>query len=553
MKKLSVVSGLFLVLTVALILGACGQTAGDGDAAPPAQQQQPAAEAAPAEVAEDDDDSDDMSLLRNPAWSDTLRVQFATPQVRDGVDYNACRMTQYFAERFNIEWEMISLTWDNWAEMLRIWINAGDMPDMATWDYVHGEAVLFARDGLVRRMPDDWQQRWPHTAAAVQASVIGPAVAEIVGGYYFLHRPIFAANRPTYPLVGHSVMYMRRDWMEAVGAEIKPVYTMSEAIEIARAIQAQDPGGLGSALVPMSFNRSSAVTNFVNRQFAWFDRFYLGEDGYYHWGPANPAILEGLRLYQEAFRDGLMHPDFFLWNSDEDIQHFRSLGVAGMMSQEGMAVFIQNISNDLMDQGIDPEEALHVAVVLGEDGHYHEREVINFWGSVIYSPNLPDADFERLMYLMDYTAEDETQLFIRMGFEGEHWERDGHGGFISLLPQGTDMMEIFPGTHPLWINHLILSDDFAIINPIFAPRFREMTNEMYATKERMSTPQTVQRTNWTEFFHDSTSRRMASLPISDMFTELIMMDGDIETNWLNWVDAQRPLIDPVLDELNALR
>jgi len=553
MKKLSVVSGLVLIMTAVLVLGACGDAAGGGGAAAPAEQppaqQQPVADTAPA----DDDDLEDLGLLRNAAWTDTLTVQFATPQVRDGVDYNACALTRYFTDRFNIEWEMIPLTWDNWAEMLRIWINAGDMPDKATWNYVHGEAVLFARDDLVRRMPDDWQQRWPNAAAAVQASVIGPAVAEIVGGYYFLHKPIFAANRPTDPLVGHQVMYMRRDWMEAVGAEIKPTYTMSEILDIARAIQAQDPGDVGSALVPISFNRALATSNFINRQFAFFDRFYLGDDGYYHWGPANPAVLEGLRLYQTAFREGLLHPDFFLWTSDEDIQHFRSLGVAGMYSQEGMAVFIQGVAQDLEDQGLNPEEAMHVAVILGEDGYYHEMEMVNFWTSLIFSPNMPDADFERLMYLIDYTAEPETQLTIRMGFEGEHWERDGQGGFRMLLPPGTDMWDIFPSTQPLWGNHLVLSDDFALISPVFLPEFREMTNEMYATKARMSNPQTVRRVDWTEFFHDSTSRRMVSLPFSDMFTELIMMDGDIEANWLSWVDAQRPLVDPVIAELNALR
>ena len=546
MKRLKLVSMLSLVMTMVLVFSACGPagggTADTGDT--------PAAAATPAPAGGGDAPEAGDSLLMNPAWATPLTVQFATPQVRDGVDYNACPLSMYFADRFNIQWDMISLTWDNWAEMLRIWISAGDMPDKATWNYVHGEAVAFARDGLVRRMPDDWAQRWPNAYAAVNASVIGPAVADIVGGYYFLHKPIFAANKPTDPLVGHNVMYMRRDWMEAVGAEIKPTYTMSEILEIARLIRDQDPGNMGSALVPISFTRGLATVNFINRQFAMFDRFYIGDDGYYHWGPANPAVLTGLRLYQEAFRDGLLHPDFFLWPGDEDIQQFRQLGAAAMYSQEGMAVFVQGVSQDLQNMGFD--NAMHVAVILGEDGYFHEREIINFWTSLIFSPTMPDADFDRLMSLIDYTAHPETQLTIRMGFEGEHWERDGDS-FRMLLPPGTDMWDVFPATQPLWGNHLVLSDDFAMISPVFLPQYRAITNEQYAIKARMSNERTVPRTNWTEFFHDSTSRRMATLMLSDMFAELIMMDGDIEANWLAWIENQRTLIDPVIAELNALR
>ena len=537
------------LLAVALIFGACAADDGPAPAAPA-----DGGAAAPAPAADEPaDDENGESLLRNPAWAVPLHVQYAGPQVRDGTDYNDCEMSRYFRDRFNVYWDVVGLTWANWAEMLRIWISAGDMPDMAVWNYVHGEAIAFARDGMVRRMPDDWKERWPYAAAAVEGSVIGPAVAEMFGGYYFLHRPIFAGNQPTDPLLGHHVMYMRRDWMEALGVEVKPTYTMSEIIEIARLIRDNDPGGVGPSLIPLSFNTGQATINFVNRQKAMFDRFYLGDDGYYQWGPANPAVLTGLRLYQEAWRDGLLHPDFFLWTSDEDQQHFRSLGVAGIMSQEGMATFIQSIVNDLTDSGVeDAENALHVAVILGEDGFYHEREVLNFWGSVIFSPNMADEDFERLMYQMDYTAMPETQLMIRMGFEGRDWERY-EGGFRMLTAPGVVIGDLYPGSHPLWSNHLILSDDFAIINPIFLPQFRAITNEMYATKARLSTPQTAPRTDWTEFFHDSTSRRMATLAFADMFAELIMMDGDIETNWLNWIETQRPLIDPVLDELNALR
>lgn len=78
-----------------------------------------------------------------------------------------------------------------WAERLRVWINSGDMPDVATWDYNHGEAMNYIDQGLIYRLPDDWKERWPNVAKAYEDSQLGPALEEMVGGTYILPKPIF--------------------------------------------------------------------------------------------------------------------------------------------------------------------------------------------------------------------------------------------------------------------------------------------------------------------------------------------------------------------------
>ena len=35
------------------------------------------------------------------------------------------------------------------------------------------------------------------------------------------------------------------------------------------------------------------------------------------------------------------------------------------------------------------------------------------------------------------------------------------------------------------------------------------------------------------------------------FAKLIVMDGDIETNWRAWVEEKMPQVQVVLDEINA--
>lgn len=34
-------------------------------------------------------------------------------------------------------------------------------------------------------------------------------------------------------------------------------------------------------------------------------------------------------------------------------------------------------------------------------------------------------------------------------------------------------------------------------------------------------------------------------------TNLVTMGGDIEQNWRDWIESKMPMIQPVLDELNA--
>jgi putative aldouronate transport system substrate-binding protein len=302
----------------------------------------------------------------------------------------------------------------------------------------------------------------------------------------------------------------------------------------------------------MNMRHESANGFFVQSNSTFIDKFYLGDDNQYHWGAASEDTLRGLKLYQEAFREGILNPEFFTIKQDEDIQSFQTTGQTGIYTQEAMATYVQTCSQTMMEQqGLDSDKALHIAITLGEDGKHHQYEVMNFWTSLIFSPNMDEEKFSRIMDLVDYIAEDDTQLFIRMGFKDKDWiEEDGD--YKVLWPEGKQLTDIYPSMHPVYGNMIVLSDDFAIINPGYEKRFRDITNMVYATKAQMSDSTTVVRTNWTEYFHDSQAKRMATFNYSEEFAQLITMDGDLQTNWQAWIDEKAPLVNPVIEELNAL-
>ena len=71
-------------------------------------------------------------------------------------DLNSDDFAKMWNEKFNLEWDVISMSADTWAEKIRVWANALDLPDVAQWEYNHADAAGFVDQGLVKKLPDDW-------------------------------------------------------------------------------------------------------------------------------------------------------------------------------------------------------------------------------------------------------------------------------------------------------------------------------------------------------------------------------------------------------------
>lgn len=488
-------------------------------------------------------------------YSKPMTISFASVQITQGVDYNGDEFSKYFLDRYNFKWDIIAMPFDSWAEKMRIWINSNDMPDMAVWNYLHGEAITYADQGLVRRLPDDWKEKWPNIARAYESSQIGPAIDNIFGGTYFLPRPTFSGNKPVERLVPHNNFIMRKDWLEAVGAEIKDAYKMSEIIDIARRIKEQDPDRLGTKLLPMNMTPANAAV-FVSSNSSYSvagNQFYIGEDNKYHWGPAAPETLVGLKLYQQAFREGLLNPEFFTLKTYDDYASFYAAGQTGIYLSEGQATNFNQVEKELKKNlDLNFDDAVHIAHPLGEDGKYHSEEVMNFWGTVIFSPRMEEEKLERILDMMDFVASDEGQLLVRLGFEDKDYSVEPDGSYKILLEEGAKLFNVYKSVAPVYSNMIILSDDFMMVDPSYPEYLRDTALNMYKSKASYADDATVPARDWTAYFQDSQSRRKASFNLGMEYAQLITMDGDIEANWRQWIENNRPLVEPVLEELNAL-
>lgn len=471
------------------------------------------------------------------------------------INYDGDAFGQFWQDKFNVTIDLTAATMDgsDWTERLRIWINSGDMPDVAHWAFNYGELADYAAQDAVYRFPDDWKERWPNVAKT-QSYVPGAAVAEEkLGGTYVLFRTIFANHRPSERLSYHALLYMRKDWMEACGVEIKETYSPSELVEIAEKFRDQDPGGLGSQLVPISIFTYDMPKLYFNPP---MDGYYKDENGQFQWAPADERTLESLKKYQNLYTSGLLDPEFYTLTKYEGTEKFYIGGTAGIVLEDGMCYMIQRMEDGLQKNlGLDPDEVMHIAQLVGEDGKYHYREDMNFYGSIIFSPNLTDEEFERAMDILDFCSTEEGQEIINMGFEGEDWELDENGEYVSLLPNEItgNASSILGSKYPsadVFFGGIIVADDFQFVTPNYTKETRDIVSHFYELRDELSDETTLLPREYDYEFYSSRASTQANMDLAVEYAQLILKEGDLETNWKNWVDEKMQLVQPFLDELN---
>jgi len=497
-------------------------------------------------------------------YKNNLTFAIANVGVTEGYDYtNGDAYVRWFANAFNAKFELTGMGWDNWTELLRIWISSGDMPDVAIFDYTqqtHPDAASWVEQGLLKKLPDNWKQRWPNLARVFEKTTLGPQLEKSYGGTYFLPRSRFDLNLPHYPLPDHVSFVFRKDWAEAVGFPVKDVYKTSEIIQYGQLIAQHDPGKLGAKLVPISNRPNWAMRLFMLSNFQHMSTFYKDKkDGKYKWGPAADETLAGLKLFYRAYSTGALNREFYTLKGEEDYDQFRVSGVSGGFYGEATTYHLQ-MARQSFDKnlGLKPDDCIAVATIVGEDGYYHLEDLINYWGVHLFNPKISNEKFERWLDMLDFVATDPGFYMGNFGLEGIDWKRgNSPDEIISLLPPGMDLAGP-TGKYPSILgfgNNIKQGDDLSFINPNFEPWVRAASKRLYDDRSRLSTPDTLTEIDWPLFYYDSPARRRAgTLDFQVEYANLVTRatsEANLEQLWKAWVTAQMPIIQPALDELNS--
>ena len=134
--------------------------------------------------------------------------------------------------------------------------------------------------------------------------------------------------------------------------------------------------------------------------------------------------------------------------------------------------------------GVDSDELVHTAIVVGDDGKYRNLEQVNYWSATIFSPDISDEKFERIMDLMDYSISEEGQLLLNMGFKDKDWKYGENNELVSLLPEGTTLEDKYPSRFE---GLYLLGDDFSMINPAIKQEYRDRAVKHFQDKAKLGT------------------------------------------------------------------
>lgn len=550
-RKAKNLVSLLLVAAMAVSMTACGDKGGATPAASTEKKEATVVEATSTET--------EAPAAEEKDYSEHYTYSYASTQITESTDYNSPddAMTQYWEQKYNFDWDIFSISADKWGQTVNTWVYAEDLPDITIFDYQHPQMMDWVDQGLVFEFPDGWEERWPNVAKVQEYGGLEPTFKELTGKTYFLARANYANNLPCTPGINptNMMVYIRKDWAEAVGVEIKDYYTVDEIMEYARLVKEKDPGNVGKDLVPMGLSSGNCYNVFVSSESTYVASnyyFYRDDNNDFHWGLADEETLEGLKLWRQAFDEGLLNKEFYSYSGSEDVEDFYVRGVSGLMWYQGGARYQQDVANHMRDNlNLDYADTVHQCFIISNDGDYHSAPRGNFWGVIMFNPDIPIEKWERYMDMLDESCSPEGQVLIRMGFEGTDWEYDANGEMVSLLEEGKDARSKYPSIYPVYHQLCMLSDDFVLINPNYPKEYRDICVKMYKEKEELGKNGTCPPIDYGIYLYSSDATAALSFEYETDFANIVVSGGDVEKEWNNWLDSWAYLMDPVLEELKA--
>lgn len=477
-----------------------------------------------------------------------------------GADNDAYKnndMYSMIAEKFNVDMDFISLSWDNWSEKNRIWLNSGDMPDMLFWDFNAGEFAEYVEQEQIKPLPEGWEERYPNLAASVEKSGIGEYLRKIGNGtLYGVPRTtnVFAESAE---LPDHFALIYRKDWAEAVGMEIGDVISFEDFLTLASAFVEQDPGnnGEGNTIgITGDADRTSKI--FLETYNSDFNRFYLDEDNTYKHGIMDAETLEGVKRMWQALEDGQIDINFFS-NKVEDAANKFHAGQAGMYTENVIPNALNNIANNFKaaNPDLNPEECIGVCMVTGPDGLTHGYVADNFWTCTLFNPDMDDATMERILAIMDYFASEEGIMTANLGLEGTDWKVENDEIVITRPVDESGAFKAVADLYPCaaWFKYFsVCGDGYSYIDPTIPTWIHKLADDI-PNKKLKAGIDIAERDLYLAFFTGE-EYAMYDVQTTSVATEVVLEAEsleEVETLWNQKLDEIEDKTNRVLEELNA--
>lgn len=480
------------------------------------------------------------------SWTEVIELD-------EGNDYTQDAIYKAFAEKFDVDFDIRPLTWGNWTTNVNLYINGMNLPDVTNWFFNYTDYAKYSEDALFYQFPLDWEERWPIAAAAYEKTGIKGQLEDENGYIYCFPVPMYFNNKPVEKMPSHLQIYARKDWIEQVtGEAVKTHYTFSALRDICVKLKEANPAGVEN-FYPFTAYTNMLIMGLVYSGYehvsSGYD-IYLGSDGKYHWGPADEQTYQALKFVQDMWKDGLIAPEFYTMNQGEDEELMTIAHSSAMFCAGGLASNYILFTNEQLSSGLNPDESLCSFFVTDDEGVYHSAEGNNYFGALVFNPDLAPEKFERIMDIVEFSLSEEGQDLVHLGIRNVDFTKADDGTYTLLHTYRTS--DLYPSNR-FFCTLASREDDFSIINPTFLEKATSKQREQYVEKYAL-VKDSLGLLDWNYVFYTSDAKtRLGAIQAAyiEDYANLIVKEGDLRANWEAWCADKMGMVQPVLDEMNA--
>lgn len=450
-------------------------------------------------------------------------------------------------EKFNVTFKKVVITWDDWQEKTRLWAAGGQLPDL----FVHDENYMeWVSQGLFKGIPLEVLDRYPNVKNTILPDVLEALTVD--GKIYSIPKSHFNDASKATAL---AAIFVRKDFLEKAGLS-QPPQTVDEWYAFLK--KAVDEGFGGSGTIGLKAAPLITRLPFVKASGDW-----VLEDGKWIPNAFSKTHIQELEFARKLYKEGILDPDFSVRKVFDERTLFQQGKMAVIEANGDPGMLSQQVTSDMVNTK--PSDFIVLSLPpAADDGNRYFYNTLNYWSYSAMAPQVTDEKMERILAVMDYLCTPEGQLLSIFGTEGvDYRSKDGQpitspdqsDNIESLLPvdpvstKQLTLQEVYPSS---WFGNCFPSwNTWAnLINPVFPPEVRQMSNEYFASVREQTT---IVPPNLDIMFMSSPEKnRMPNIGslYNELYVELVMSDEPIEEAFNNWVEENYSQYEAAINEVN---
>lgn len=550
MRKVKKFAALLLCGALSLsALAGCGNkdagASGESSSAPAESQGESKAD----EADDAGDAGEEAGDAGSEASGDKVHFTWTSYNCIAGKDYNDPLM-QWISDKFGVDMEVMANEPSGAAEKIRIWITGGSLPNAANWeDFGVSEYYSYVEQGLLKPLPDGWETTYPNIAKMVEASAVAD-ILKVDGKTYAIPHVVFNNFVEMDPPINHATLFFRKDWAAEVGMpDLGKDYkiTLSELKEYLEKVQAAGLTNDGAFV-------SNAAGN-INQMFGYatgtpYGRTYIEtENGYkYSFDADREQWINMIETMREWFKAGLIDPDYAIVNDIYDARAALMAGTLAAMFDSGDCVntntYMTGYQTNFPDQ--DPYDHIGGAHIVCDDGSAYILEVTNFWTVQIFAPETDDATMAKILEVTDWACSPEGELSTVLGIPEVDWKYNDEG-----KPEVINAIdpEKYPSTGILGVGFSHCSDEIGYTG-VRADIDQRAIDQSMAIFDVKKAGTTIPYEYDYSMVFTSPTKDNYSVNYGSKINELVAGDEDVAAAWDAFLEENRPMWEPLLNELN---